>query len=358
MLSKLVLKGYKSIKKMEIDLNNLNVFIGANGAGKSNFISFFTLLNAIVNEQLSVFVPKNGFADSFLHYGRKHTDAIAAKLEFGANGYQFTLEPTALNRFIFTEETLTCQREAEPYVKSLGVGHDESNLEKFYNSNNEIAKHIMPRIKNWQVYHFQDTSRTAKVKQIGSIHDHAYFRSDASNLAAFLYKLKLKHQMQYRAICMTIQKVAPFFGDFVLEPTLEDSSSIELKWREKAGDFPFTAHHLSDGTLRLICLATVLLQPEPPASIIIDEPELGLHPFAINILGGLIRSISKSNQIILSTQSVSLLDQFQANDVIVTEKINEVSIFNRLKEEDLEKWLEDYSLSELWEKNYLKGRPS
>ncbi|MEN8219137.1 MAG: AAA family ATPase [Pseudomonadota bacterium] len=345
---------------MEIDLNNLNVFIGANGAGKSNFISFFTLLNAIVNEQLSVFVPKNGFADSFLHYGRKHTDAISAQLEFGANGYQFTLEPTADNRFIFTNETLTFLGEGytRPYELSLGVGHSESNLEKFYNSNNEIAKHVMPIIKSWQVYHFHDTSRTAKIKQIGSIHDHAYLREDASNLAAFLYKLKLKHQMQYRAICMTIQKVAPFFGDFVLEPTLEDSSSIELKWREKGGDFPFTAHHLSDGTLRLICLATVLLQPEPPASIIIDEPELGLHPFAINILGGLIRSISKSNQIILSTQSVSLLDQFQANDVIVTEKINEVSIFNRLKEEDLEKWLEDYSLSELWEKNYLKGRPS
>jgi predicted ATPase len=286
----------------------------------------------------------------FLHYGRKHTNAISVQLKFGANGYQFTLEPTTLNRFIFTDETLTYQKEGEqkPYVKSLGVGHDESNLEKF--SNNGIAKHVMPIIKSWQVYHFHDTSRTAKVKQIGSIHDHAYFRSDASNLAAFLYKLKLKHERQYKAICMTIQRAAPFFGDFVLEPTLEDSSSIELKWREKHGDFPFTAHHLSDGTLRLICLATVLLQPEPPASIIIDEPELGLHPFAINILGGLIRSISKSNQIILSTQSVSLLDQFQANDVIVTEKINEVSTFNRLKDEDLEKWLEDYSLSELWER--------
>ena len=352
-LSKLVLKGYKSIQKMEIDLNNLNVFIGANGAGKSNFISFFKLINAIVNQQLSVFVPKNGFADSLLHYGRQHTDAISAQLEFGANGYQFTLEPTTLNRFIFTEEKLTSEGKSE--IKNLGVGQDESNLKKF--DNNEIAKHITPIIKSWQVYHFHDTSRTAKVKQIGSIHDYAYLRADASNLAAFLYKLKLKHERQYKAICMTIQKVAPFFGNFVLEPTLEDSSSIELKWREQSGDFPFTAHNLSDGTLRMICLATVLLQPEPPASIILDEPELGLHPFAINILGSLIRSISKSTQIILSTQSVSLLDQFQANDVIVTEKINEVSTFNRLKSEDLEKWLENYSLSELWEKNYLKGRP-
>ena len=384
-LSKLVLKGYKSIKKMDIELNNLNILIGANGAGKSNFISFFQLIHAIVHEQLSVFVPKNGFANSFLHYGRQHTDAISAQLEFGANGYQFTLEPTTLNKFIFTREILTHQTKSlspgqeesnlqkklefrdnsspftlEPQIiythnLSLRVGDEESNLQK--NSKNEIAKHIIPILKSWQVYHFHDTSRTAKVKQIGSIHDHAYLREDASNLAAFLYKLKLKHGRQYKAICMTIQRIAPFFGDFILEPTLEDSASIELKWHEHGGDFPFTVHHLSDGTLRMICLATVLLQPDPPASIIIDEPELGLHPFAINILGGLIRSISKSKQIILSTQSVSLLDQFQANDVIITEKINDVSIFKRLKEKDLERWLEDYSLSKLWEKNYLKGRP-
>jgi len=350
-LNKLILKGYKSIKHTEIDLNNLNVFIGANGAGKSNFIFFFQLLHAIVNEQLSIFVPKNGFADAFLHYGRKHTEAIEAQLELGTDGYQFRLEPTADNRFIFTDETLTYQKHQK--VTHLGAGHSESNLSEFYN--NEIAKRIIPIIKHWQVYHFHDTSRTAHQKQIGSIHDYAYLREDASNLAAFLYKLKLKHEKQYRAICMTVQKVAPFFGDFILEPTLEDSSSILLKWREKGRDFPFTAHHLSDGTLRFICLATVLLQPQPPTSIIIDEPELGLHPFAINILGSLIRSLSKSNQIILSTQSVNLLDQFQPDDVIVTQRINEVSLFNRLKAAELEKWLVDYSLSELWEKNYLKG---
>jgi predicted ATPase len=203
----------------------------------------------------------------------------------------------------------------------------------------------MPIIRHWQVYHFHDTSQTALVKQICSIHDYAYLREDASNLAAFLYKLKLKHEKQYRAICMTVQKVAPFFGDFILEPTLEDSSSILLKWREKWGDFPFTAHHLSEGTLRFICLATVLLQPQPPTTIIIDEPELGLHPFAINILGALIRRFSQSNQIILATQSVNLLDQFQAEDVIVTQRMNEVSLFNHLKAADLEKWLEEYSLS-------------
>ena len=356
-LNRLILKGYKSIKQTEIELNNLNVFIGANGAGKSNFISFFKLLNAIINEQLSIFVPKNGFAEAFLHYGRKQTETIEAQLELGTHSYQFRLEPTADNRFIFTDEILTYQQDSQkPSITHLGVGHSESNLAKF--SDNNIAKGIMPIIKQWQVYHFHDTSRTASVKQVGSIHDYAYLREDASNLAAFLYKLKLKHNKQYRAICMTVQKVAPFFGDFILEPTLEDSSSIFLKWREKGGDFPFTAHHLSDGTLRFICLAAVLLQPQPPTTIIIDEPELGLHPFAINILGGLIRTLSKSKQIILSTQSVNLLDQFQTEDVIVTQRINEVSLFNRLKAAELEKWLEEYSLSELWEKNYLKGRPS
>ena len=227
-------------------------------------------------------------------------------------------------------------------------------MAKFYD--NDLANRIISIIKQWQVYHFHDTSRTALVKQVGSIHDYASCRSDASNLAAFLYKLKLKHDKQYRAICLTVQKVAPFFGDFILKPTLEDSSSILLKWREKGSDFPLTAHHLSDGTLRFVCFAIVLLQP--PTSIIIDEPELGLHPFAINILGSLIRTFSKSNQIILSTQAINLLDQFQAEDVIVTQRMNEVSLFNRLNAFELSKWLDDYSRSELWEKNYLKGRPS
>jgi len=348
LLKKIILKGYKSHNNTQIDLHNLNVFIGANGAGKSNFISFFKLLNAIVNEQLSIFVPKNGFADSFLHYGRKHTEAIEAELDFGVYAYQFMLEPTSDNRFIFTNERLIYQQNGKQKRINLGAGHSESNFPKF-----SQAEYLMPIIKRWQVYHFHDTGRTAKVKQIGSIHDNAYLREDGSNLAAFLYKIKLKHEKQYKAICLTIQKVAPFFGDFILQPTLEDSSSIELKWHEKGSDYPFTAHHLSDGTLRFLCLTTVLLQAQAPTCIILDEPELGLHPFAINILGGLIRSLSKSKQIILSTQSVSLLDQFEADDVIVTQGINEVSSFKRLKQADLEKWLEDYSLSELWEKNYL-----
>jgi predicted ATPase len=357
-LNRLILKGYKSIKQTEIELNHLNVFIGANGAGKSNLLSFFHLLNAIINEQLRLFVAKNGFADTFLYYGRKHTQAIEAHLELGKHTYQFRLEPTADNRFIFTDETLTVKKMGHKKyeITHLGLGHAESNLSQF--ENNTLVQRIRPIIKHWQVYHFHDTSRSALVKQICSIHDHAYLREDASNLAAFLYKLKLKYEKQYRAICLTVQKVAPFFGEFILEPTLEDSHSILLKWHEKGGDFPFTAHHLSDGTLRLLCLATVLLQPEPPTTIIIDEPELGLHPFAINILGALIRSFSKKNQLILATQSVNFLDQFQPEDVIVTQRMDEASLFNRLNAVELEKWLEEYSLSELWEKNYFNGRPS
>ncbi len=152
-------------------------------------------------------VHKNGFAEAFLHYGRKQTETIEAQLELGTHSYQFLLEPTADNRFIFTDEILTYQQDSQkPSITHLGVGHSESNLAKF--SDNNLANAIMPIIKHWQVYHFHDTSRTASVKQVGSIHDYAYLREDASNLAAFLYKLKLKHNKQYRAICMTVQKVA------------------------------------------------------------------------------------------------------------------------------------------------------
>lgn len=106
-----------------------------------------------------------------------------------------------------------------------------------------------------------------------------------------------------------------------------------------------------------MCLVTALLQPEPPSTIIIDEPELGLHPYAITLLGGLLRSASTRMQIIVSTQSVPLLNEFSIDDLIVVERDNEVSVFKRLDEDEFSGWLDNYSVGELWEKNILGGRP-
>jgi predicted ATPase len=241
--------------------------------------------------------------------------------------------------------------------KSVGAGHFESQVESHKSG---IKEYTVPTMKSWRVYHFHDTSDSALVKQRHGINDNVYLRPDARNLAAFLYYLKNQHPKNYQRIVKTIRLVAPFFGDFYLRPSPDAKDQIELEWIEKGQDIPFKAHVLSDGTLRFICLATVLMQPEElkPETILIDEPELGLHPFAIHLLAGLLRSASKSRQVIISTQSPDLLNEFNVEDVIVADRDDGVTNLHRLNQSELKEWLEEYTLGELWQKNILGGRPS
>jgi predicted ATPase len=205
-------------------------------------------------------------------------------------------------------------------------------------------------------YHFHDTSDLAAVKRPCSKRDYEYLRPDASNLAGFLLLLKKKHEKQYQRICETIQLAAPFFDEFRLLDE-EDKDETLLEWRQKGTDYPFHPSQISDGTLRFICLATALLQPNPPSTIIVDEPELGLHPLALALLAELIKKSSFKTQVIVATQSASLISHFDPKDIIVVERKNGESVFRRLPQEKLKQWIDDYSLGELWEMNLLEGRP-
>lgn len=355
-LSRLVLRGYKSIVECDIELGTLNVLIGANGAGKSNFIGFFRLINRILDQQLQAAVGAAGGPDALLHYGRKKTEELSAELYFGNNGYKFSLKPTQDNRLMFARECLWWNMRGDWHDKS---GHFETHV-KDRGNHGAIWDFVVPAMRSWRLYHFHDTSHSALVKQVHGINDNEYLRDDARNLAAFLYRLKNNHETNYKRIVKSIQLVAPFFGDFHLRPTADNKEKIQLEWTEVNQDVPFTASALSDGTLRFICLATVLLQPEEfmPAAILIDEPELGLHPFAIVILAGLMKSASNMHQLIVSTQSVELVNEFDADDLIVVDKQGDTSAFNRPDTAALSEWLEEYSLGELWKKNILGGRPT
>jgi predicted ATPase len=355
-LSHIILSGYKSLYKCDLELKELNVLIGPNGAGKSNFIGFFRMIQQLLDGKLQTYISKNGGPDAFLYFGRKRTEKITAELYFGNNGYNFILEPTQDNRMMFAEENLWWNVRGNWDIDS---GHFESKVESQKNRT-KIYDYIVPVIRSWRMYHFHDTSESAMIKQPHGTNDNIYLRPDARNLAAFLYSLKLNHENHYNRIVKTIRLVAPFFGDFLLRPIIDNRDQIELEWTEKDQDVPFKAYHLSDGTLRFICLTTVLLQPEEfqPETILIDEPELGLHPYAINVLASLIRSASKSKQIILSTQSVELVNEFEPEDVIIADREKGYTRLERLNTEALSSWLEEYSLGELWQKNILGGRPS
>jgi predicted ATPase len=355
-LSRLVLKGYKSIADCDISLGSLNVLIGANGAGKSNFIGFFRLINQILDQHLQTAVGDVGGPDAVLHFGRKKTEELRAELYFGNNGYKFSLKPTQDNRMMFSSEALWWNMRGDWRATS---GHFESYAES-QKGTTQIYDYVVPPMRSWRVYHFHDTSRSALVKQVHGINDNEYLRDDARNLAAFLYRLSKHHEPHYKRIIKSIQLVAPFFGDFRLRPSVDNAEKIQLEWTEAGQNVPFTASALSDGTLRFICLTTVLLQPEEfmPATILIDEPELGLHPFAIAVLGSMIKSTAEIHQIIVSTQSVELVNEFDIDDLIVVDKQGGASTFKRPDSETFSDWLKDYSLGELWKKNLLGGRPT
>lgn len=359
-LSKVTIRGYKSIKNCDLELKNINVLIGSNGAGKSNYISVFTLLQDVLKKNLQVFVGRSG-VNSFFYNGLKETECISFEFFFDKNSYGFNLVPTDDNRVIFQKEYFGYYGYAYNNESNVARGNSESLWET--GTDNKLGEYVIPILKrqSWRVYHFHDTSRTAKVKQEHNITNSQVLMFDASNLAAFLYRLKNNYEKNYNEIVETIRLIAPYFDDFMLEPKEGNNELIVLKWHQKGCEDVFNASQLSDGTLRFICLATLLLQPSElqPATIIVDEPELGLHPYAITMFADMVKQISSKKQIIISTQSVELLNEFDVDDVVVVDKDETgASIFSRLNEDELKIWLDDYSLGDLWQKNILGGRLS
>lgn len=357
-IDKLTIKGFKSLQDVELELGKLNVLIGPNGAGKSNLISYFRMMIEMLGGSLQVWVAKRGGANRVLTYGTKRTPQLSSEIKFGNTAYRFDLEHSDTDRLVFTGECITHHADGNLTEKHFLIGKTESRFRDnmIHGPLSEVHERLCYySILNWKVYHFHDTSNTAPVKLTGQLHDNQLLRQDASNLAAYLYMLKHGHEETYNEIVETVRLAIPFFNDFVLELEPLNSNSIMLKWRHTDFDYLFIPSQLSDGSLRFICLVTALMQPDPPSTIIIDEPELGLHPYAIHLLGALLRSASKRMQVIVATQSTLLLDEFDIDDLIVVELQNGVSVFRRLEEEKFEEWLKDFSVGELWSKNVLGG---
>ncbi|OYQ71758.1 recombinase RecF [Wohlfahrtiimonas chitiniclastica] len=357
-IDSLQIKGFKSIQSLDIELKPMNVLIGSNGSGKSNFVSYFRMLSQLIEGRLATWVNQQGGADRILTFGVKNTDKLTSKINFQQNAYAFELSSTVDDRLIFNYETgyFHNTNYAHPYSVGLQAGLSESVLKE---SKERIAQYCYKAISNWRIYHFHDTSDTASMKRKGTVHDNKYLRPDASNLAAFLYRLKHEYTECYESIIDTIRLAIPFFDDFVLEPKAlpTEEMQIRLLWRQTNSDYELWPSQLSDGSIRFICLVTALMQPEPPSTIIFDEPELGLHPYAITLLGALFRRASERMQVIISTQSVALLNQFNLDEIITVDRENGYSIFKRLDEEQFSAWLDEYTIGELWEKNLLGGRP-
>jgi predicted ATPase len=365
-IQEITILGYKSIRSLTLPLNRLNILIGANGAGKSNLITCFKFLRELAHENLQLHVATRGGADAILHFGAQTTNRLHLAVTFAVsptttNQYHCTLVPSVEDNFVFAHESAGFHDKNydNPFTISLGKGSYETQL-NIVASQKQVASYVQKAMRGWRVYHFHDTSDTAKVKLTGDIFDNQFLQPDAANLAAYLYWLQQTQPNHYQLIRQTVRQIAPFFADFVLRPSPFNPEKIRLEWREQGAESILGASALSDGTLRFISLATLLLQPVAnlPTTILLDEPELGLHPYAITLLANLLESAAAQTQIIIATQSVTLLNQFAPEDVLVVEKTGgEGTTVRQLTSAGLEQWLTEYAVGDLWEKNLLGGRP-
>ena len=357
-LEEISLSGYKSIRELAHFklLPGLNVLIGANGSGKTNFVRFFELLGHMFdsNKGLQNYVAARGRADAFLFRGMKVTSELVAHLKFGRNEYKFALRGADDRSVFFSQESAPFRGPHYGAVENdQGSGHLESLISRFPST--AAKQWVVETIRDWRVYHFHDTSPSAPVMGLCNTVDNDVLHGNAANLAAFLMKMAKDHPQNYAQVTETVRQVAPFFGEFVLKEVFPGQT--QLLWKDRFSDLLYYPYQLSDGTLRYICLATLLLQPQPPSTIIIDEPELGLHPYAIKLLASLLHEAADRVQIIVSTQASLLLDELTPEQVIVVNQRNGESILERQDSEKLADWLKEYTLGQLWEKNELGGLP-
>lgn len=370
-LTRIEIEGFRSIKRAELDLKPLNVLIGANGAGKSNLIDFFRMLNYATSRGFqTAYLADRGPASHILHFGPKQTQIVRTEIQFdsdrGRNFYRFSLAHVRQDdTFLFTNEEVQfhARDKANPTPSiPLGPGgHRESGLAEPWSSADPTVRFVKGLIERCRVYQFHDTSVTAHLRSKPFVDKSRYLLADGGNLAAVLFRLSEQERDVFAGIVRTLQAVLPWLDRFILEPEgPEGKQVVPLRWRMVGqGDYDFVAGQLSDGSLRIIALITLLLLPPEmlPGLLIIDEPELGLHPAAESVIAGLIKQVSRSCQVILSTQSATFIDHFSADDVIVTELANGESSFTRQSADGLKNWLTRYTLGQIWSKNIIGGRP-
>ena len=350
--------GFRSIAAIkELKLRSINVLIGANGSGKSNFLGALDLFRIAVTAsyQMPDYVSRSGGANRLLHFGSKVTSKIKFRVAFG-DEFDNHFADYSIEMHQAADDNLFCS----VTQKAATLPQHLAGTEEVPNTAEPPVEILRTKMDGWRLYHFYDTGRTSPMKNTADVHDNRQLRADGSNLGAFLFLLSKKHRNAYTQIRQTVRLTAPFFDDFVLQPSELNEEKIRLEWRHRGSDAYFSASSLSDGSLRFIAIATLLLQPESlrPSLILLDEPELGLHPYAITLLASLIKGASHTSQIIVATQSPLLLDHFEPEDVLVAERAEGATQLRRLDSSKLTAWLKDYSLGQLWEKNEFGGRPS
>ena len=366
------IRGFRSLADVELsNLRNANVLIGANGSGKSNFIRFFEMLSWMLgSRRLGEFVERQGGADDQLHRGNSVTPHVEGELalrtEKGRNDYRFRLSYAHPDRFIFTDEAFRFSSsdlpadapwqhapsgQAEAMIVDIAQGSPPRGV------NATTARVIVHLLRNCAVYQFHDTSDTSNFKKRCDAEDSNYLRTHGGNLAAVLHRLEQEDVNRFDLISKHIRRVLPVFDRFHID---DSYGKVSLRWKAIGTDKTFGAHLTSDGSLRFFALVTLLNLPLEmlPNVLLLDEPELGLHPAAIALVGGMIKSLAVDRQVIVATQSPLLVDAFDLDEIVVMGLQDGRTTFSRPVAEGFREWLDEgFMPGAMWQKNLIGGRP-
>ena len=369
-LHRLTVRGFKSIRSLEeFEVRGINVLIGANGAGKSNLLDVFRSVSELASGRWQVHVKQEGGADALLYGGRRKTPSLEIALSFDRGHYCYGFSAEAAgDDLVLGREWLSpgAAQAAEPLTaRTLLSGRSSGRSMEAVRDNLKdlaiyrLSTYALSGIGDWRVYHFGDTSRVSGMRCPQEVRDNLRLKADGSNLAPFLRLLRERHPRRLQDIVETVRIAAPFFGDFVYRKDVEER--VELEWYHRDDrDTPLGPGQISDGLLRFVCVATVLLQPPElqPDPIMIDEPELGLHPLALGLLAEMVRRASDARRVIVSTQSADLVSEFEPEDVVVVNRRDGESAFERLDSDVLHEWLQEYSVGQLWKAEVVGGGPA
>ncbi|QYK48843.1 MAG: AAA family ATPase [Phycisphaeraceae bacterium] len=358
----LSLRSYKAIKSLDINLDDLTVIVGINGSGKSSLLSFFQMLGFMQTGAFqSEFVQQRcGGASKVLHHGPSVSRIIEASMTLradqGTNQYSFSIAHAAGDSFVFTDERVSFKRtgSTQPEAEhSLGAGHRESSLRSASEDGVKPAGVVRWLLNGCRAFQFHDTSLTSPLRQNCSVNDNVTLKSNGGNLPAVLLAIRDGYPDVYKEIRRHLRAAIPQFDDFVLTPMGLDRRSIRLRWKETSVSTEFDVDQASDGTLRLMALVTLLLQPleHRPKFMVIDEPELGLHPLALHVLSGLLRGATEKCQVLMATQSMPLVqDLIDATGLnpVVAESVGGQTTMKRLSPLSLDQWLDSFSVGSQW----------
>jgi predicted ATPase len=394
---------FRTFKKVELEMPRLAVLIGPNGGGKSNLLDLLMLMAEAGRGELAVGVNKRGgFRNIAFGFDSSHEVRVEFRFREALGQVSQTLtlpmseapEKEALDirfrvglrglgvNFRVSEEHLRVESPDGP-ADGLEIDRDERGTEfrkriesipmfeeqKLVESVELAIFQVRDKDKyeeSWAVlrqfqgmvfYRDIDVGPESPVRQPALVTTGIRLSPDGRNLSSALYSIQQEYPDVWGEILEILKTAYPGFAKITV-PAGGGDGKVHLRWFEE----PYqregvTANLLSDGTLKLLCLIAILMSPDPPPLICIDEPELGLHPDWIKLVAEMLQSASARTQLIVATHSPQIVAGLDPEQVIVTEKIDGETNLTRLERRDLEKWLKDFNLSDLWLAGHLGGHP-